>query len=140
MKKARLLAVSVMAAVLLLVSGCSIYGPPGKELGEEFSLAIGDSVEIKGQDLQIELVEVIEDSRCPSGAECIWQGRVSVKVKIVYQRDSYEMVLIQYGLYEGYDVESYQDYLFTFKVEPYPELNKKIRDSEYRLLIKVSQR
>jgi len=137
MKKASLLI--VVAATLLLVAGCFPFGSAGKELDEEFALSIGEAARINGEELRVEFVEVIEDSRCPSGATCIWQGRVSVKLEITYLGDPYDMVLIQYGLYDGYDTESYQGYQFTYKVEPYPEVNKQIDPSDYRLVMTVSK-
>ena len=51
----------------------------------------------------------------------------------------YDMVLIQSGLQYGYDTEIYQEYTFTYKVEPYPESEKGIRSRDYELLMTVTK-
>jgi hypothetical protein len=129
----------MLVSVLVLVAGCFPFGPDSQKLDEEFSIGIDDTARIKGEKLEITFMEVIEDSRCPEGAPCIWQGRVSVKLQIDYDGEFYDMVLIQYGLYDGYDTETYQEYTFTYKVEPYPESDKGIKSRDYELLMTVSK-
>jgi len=42
-------------------------------------------------------------------------------------------------LYYDYSQESYENYKYTFKVEPYPESDKIISDDDYRILLTVSK-
>ena len=137
MKKLSLL--TMLVGVLVMMAGCFPFGPDSQKLDEEFIISTDDIARIESEKLKITFVEVIEDSRCPSDATCVWQGRVSVKLEIDYDGELYDMVLIQYGLYDGYDTETYQEYTFTFKVEPYPESNKGIRNKDYELLMTVSK-
>ena len=127
------------AAVFLLLGGCASNGGLKASLGQQFSLSIGQSAQIEGEDLQIKFVEVVEDSRCPTDATCIWEGRVSVAVEIKEDNSPYKMVLIQPGMTDQYSEETYKEYLFTFKVEPYPEVDEEIAVTEYRLLLTVSK-
>ncbi len=127
-------------AVFLLLGGCVVT--PGKvevDLGQEFSLAIGQSAIISGENLEIKFKEVVEDSRCPEGATCVWAGRVSVIVEITENGAPYQMVLTHPGLTDEDAGETYKEYRLTFKVEPYPELGKEIATNEYRLLLTVSK-
>ena len=55
--------------------------PPVAE-GEEFQLAIGESVGVKGGIFIIEFSSVLEDSRCPMNARCVWEGNARVAVKV----------------------------------------------------------
>jgi hypothetical protein len=136
----RSLILAVLVSVVLLALGCfTPFGRVNAELGEEFDLDIGQSVKIKGEKLEIEFAEVIEDSRCAKDVTCIWQGRISLTLEITDDGDIYNMTLLQYGLFYGYDTETYQQYRFTFKVEPYPEENMKITDSDYRLVMTVNR-
>ncbi len=135
----RLSLLVVLISVLVLVAGCFPFGPDSQKLDEEFKISIDDTARIKGEKLEITFMEVIEDSRCPSDVTCIWQGRVSVRLQIEYNGDFYNMVLIQYGLYDGYDAETYQEFTFTYKVEPYPESDKVIKNRDYELLMTVSK-
>ena len=109
-------------------------------LGQEFSLAIGQGALIQSENLKIEFEDVIEDSRCPTGVVCIWQGRVSCVINITDTDSPYKMVLTEPGLTDQPNKEIYKNYQFTFHVQPYPEAGKQIAKDEYRLLLTVNKR
>lgn len=128
---------AIVAFVLL--SGCVGSTHEVKaHLDEEFSLRIGQTASIAGENLKIRFDEVVEDSRCPKGVTCIWAGRVSCIVQLTDSDSFYEMVLTQSGLTDQYAKETYRKYQFAFRVEPYPEEAKKIPSDKYRLLLIVS--
>ncbi|MBN1368703.1 MAG: hypothetical protein JW954_00520, partial [Dehalococcoidaceae bacterium] len=81
----------------------------GAVLDYGFPLAVGQKAVIASENLEIIFTEVMEDSRCPTGATCIWAGRVSVKVEFKDSDGSYEMALVQTGLSDDYAVETYRD-------------------------------
>jgi len=108
-------------------------------LGEEFSLAVGQSASITGEDLTIKFVEVIGDSRCPKDATCVWQGEVTVAIEITAGDSQYPMTLTQPGLTDEYSMDTYNEYEFAFTVQPYPEVEKLISVDDYELLIIVSK-
>ncbi len=127
-------------AALLLLAGCVVTPDgPKAELGQESSLSIGQSAVISGENLLIKFKEIAEDSRCPEGAICIWEGRVRVIVEITENGSPFEMVLTQPGLSDKYVEETYKEYRLTFKVEPYPEVGTVIATADYRLLLTVSK-
>ena len=109
------------------------------DLGEEFSLSIGQSATIKGQALRITFEDVIEDSRCPSDVTCIWAGRVSCIIKLVAGSAPYRMVLTESGLTDQYTSETYREYQLAFHVRPYPEAVQSIQRDEYRLQLIVTK-
>lgn len=130
----------VLVLFVLLVGGCaSAPGPKGVDLGEECTLAVGQSAVVAGGDLEIRFVEVLEDSRCPKGAACVWEGRVDCMVEVKEGDSSQQIKLTQSGLTDEYAEETYGDYRFAFKVEPYPEEGKEISSGEYGLLLRVSK-
>lgn len=53
------------------------------QVGEELFLGPGESATV--QDLTIRFVEVAEDSRCPLGVSCVWEGNARVVLETVYQ-------------------------------------------------------
>jgi len=129
----------VFFAVLLSVS--SACGHPNIEAGpgEEFSLAIGQKAIITGEDLEIRFKEVSEDSRCARDVVCVWEGRVVCLLEVTGGGVSEEITLTQPGLTDQPAQEYYQDYVFTFNVEPYPEeAEKPIKCSEYRLRLTLT--
>lgn len=52
-------------------------------LDKEFSLGVGQSATIEGERLVIEFETVLEDSRCPVNAVCVWAGNGKVELKIL---------------------------------------------------------
>ncbi len=128
-------------AIVLLLSSCisSVDGDEARP-GEEFSLLIGQSVEITGGNLDIKFVEVSEDSRCPRDVTCVWAGRVTAVVEISTGDSSQQLNLSQPGLTDAPAREKYGGYELTYKVEPYPEKAEvEITADEYRLLLIVSR-
>lgn len=47
-------------------------------LGSEFSLGIGREASLPSGDLRVRFDAVAEDSRCPTGVQCVWAGNVRV--------------------------------------------------------------
>ncbi len=130
----------VFAVLVLLFAGCA-GGSDRVEasLDQEFSLAIGERAVISGEALEIEFLEVLEDSRCARNVTCIWEGRVRCLVESAAGSTSEQKELVQPGLTDEYSIETYGDYQFTFRVEPYPEADQPIPEDEYRLLLTVSK-
>ena len=127
--------------MLPVLSGCT--GSPAvtkPALGQEFSLAIGQSATIAGEDLTIGFKDVVEDSRCPKNVTCIWAGRVSCIIDVSQAGKTEQTVLTEPGLTGGTVPEEYRNYTFAFRVEPYPEAGKQIAKSDYRLFLTVNKR
>ncbi len=127
-------------SIFLLLVSCTGTDELKTGLGQEFTLSIGQSAQIEGENLQVRFEEVLEDSRCPTGATCIWEGRVSLAVEIKDNGSPYKMVLIQSGMNNQYVSETYEEYQLTFKVNPYPELGTDMATDDYQLLLTVSER
>jgi alpha-glucoside transport system substrate-binding protein len=108
-------------------------------LGQEFSLAIGQSMSITGEGLAVKFPEVIGDSRCPKQATCVWQGEVSVIIEITDGDLQYPLTLTQPGLSDEYVMDTFHEYQFAFTVRPYPEAEKQISTDEYELVLIVSK-
>ena len=75
--------------LLALAGGCSGSQPVSDSAssevrtaatGEPFELAQGESVQVAGHSLRF--VDVVEDSRCPTGVTCIWGGRAKVRLSV----------------------------------------------------------
>lgn len=108
-------------------------------LGDSFSLAVGQSASIYGEDLGIKFVDIVADSRCPLEVECIWQGEVACLVEITHSGTGHQKVLTHPGLTNELSKAQFGAYQFTFSVEPYPKAGKEIKKSEYRLNLLVTK-
>jgi hypothetical protein len=76
----------VSACILLIPSwGCApIQTAVIVEPGVSFTLAPGQTAEVKRADTRVTFREVREDSRCPTDVTCVWAG--DAKVEIVISR------------------------------------------------------
>ncbi len=139
MKRGSFLFLAVLISTVLLSSCACASGGVEVALGQEFSLALGQSAVIKGENLEITFEEVIGDSRCPSDVECVWEGRATYLIQIADGSASYKLTLTEPGLTDQYAEETYRDYKIVSHLEPYPVSGKEISKDEYRLLLTVSK-
>lgn len=77
-------ALSFFAAFILIsgFSGCK-KDKDTFSLGEEVSIPINKSATLKdgNQTVKFEFSDIVEESRCPPKAICIWAGRVAVEIE-----------------------------------------------------------
>jgi len=75
----------VLFALLLIcnLAGADVSRDDAKvALGEEFSIEVGQSTVFVNKDLNIQILNILEDSICPEDAQCIWAGVVVIHVKV----------------------------------------------------------
>ena len=138
MRKPCLILLVAIAAVSLSL-GCGGNGEIKAGLGQEFSLAIGQSAAIEGEELEIEFSEVVADSRCAKGITCVWEGEVTCMVEITYRESVHRVALTEPGLGNWPAEKPFQEHRMTYHVEPYPEVGTDIAEDEYRLHLTVSK-
>ncbi|MGB3543376.1 hypothetical protein [Rubrivirga sp.] len=64
----------------VLVAGCAGSGDLEVVQGIPFGLEVGEVALADGH--EVRFLEVVEDSRCPDGAECVWAGKARVRVAV----------------------------------------------------------
>jgi hypothetical protein len=131
----------LLPALLLLLpaGGCSKHSAPlvVADLGQEFTLSVGESAVIGVEGLHLTFAEVVSDSRCPQGATCIWAGEVSCLLQVTDAESTYDKVLTQPGG-ASTSGDAFACYEVTFDVEPYPQLGTEIQAEDYRLHLTVN--
>jgi hypothetical protein len=137
----RLILAGLVLLPLLAAAGCfSLPDEINADMGEQISLSIGQSVSLAGGEIGIQFIGIVADSRCPTGATCIWQGEVTAVIDIDFGGTIHRKSLIEPGLSKTPSQSSFQEYRFTYSVKPYPTLDKEIKDSDYRLEIMVERK
>jgi|WetSurMetagenome_2_1015567.scaffolds.fasta_scaffold88289_1 hypothetical protein len=125
---------------VLLVTGCSLNtGLLKADLGQQTTVKVGQTLEVNNEPLKIKFSEVISDSRCPTGAQCIWQGEVSVRLEITFQNTKYTKVITQPGLTSDTSDAEFDGYSIKLNVLPYPAVGKKIESADYQLQTTVNK-
>ena len=116
-----------------------LIGTVGFSYAESDSVVSMDHFMIKlHQTLSVDSLDVefleIDDSRCPSDVTCIWEGRVSVTLRI-YNQTQYQTIILT-NEYPTFHVDSYD--ITLIDVLPYPISTKDITE-EYVITIGISK-
>ena len=80
--------------------------PKNIELNKEFTLEVGETAILKEDDLRIKFLEVVEDSRCPIGAQCIRGGSVRIKIDARYDNEK-NLGIYEVEIGDNNDINSY---------------------------------
>jgi hypothetical protein len=126
---------SIAGSAFLLCSVAACQNNPVS--GREFTLSVGQTANIPGEDLEITFTGVTSDSRCPSDVVCVWAGEVVCAVEIEEGTETSTVDFIHSGNNGHYSQMTYGNYQYTFKVEPYPVSGQGIADNEYKLFLTV---
>ena len=108
------------------------------QLDKSIELKYGEI--IKNTDYQISIVldSVLNDSRCPRGAECIWAGNAQVRFVYSSANSKVSFVLNTLSsfrtdsLIDGYRIK-------LEKLTPYPELGIEIKQADYKAEIEIKK-
>ena len=53
---------------------------------DSFELKIGKQKTGSHSKVKVKFISVIEDSRCPTGAQCVWAGNAKIKISVTSKR------------------------------------------------------
>jgi hypothetical protein len=126
----------------LLFFGCT-FAPASvpAELSKPFSIKVNQTALIDSEGLLIKLVEIPNDSRCPTDVMCVWAGEVSAKLEL--KKDTKEAFL-QPVLGASADNRSEAEFVgYLVKlvsVEPYPKMAGSMLQSDYSVTLLVSKK
>lgn len=144
------LSLSTLLVGLMLFAGCS--ASEGERSGrvkleEAFALKVGQRMEVVDEGVNVQLVQIVQDSRCPDGTQCIRAGEVTVELEL--SKEGKETAQLQlsgppFGALEGSEERSpvavWENYEITLQqVEPYPREGESIAKEDYEVTVKVSK-
>lgn len=132
---------SAIISFLFLFAATTASPPVTKEaaLDQEFEIKLGQQVSIKKEGLKISFSNVSEDSRCPTGVDCIWAGNGKVVLKLSKARKRAAWMTLNTGVdpkqddYREYDVK-------LVNLNPYPKKDSKIKKRDYVATLVVSRK
>jgi hypothetical protein len=115
-------------ATILLLSGMALTQTKNEK---EITVAIGASKSIPETTLEIKFVEVLEDSRCPEGVNCIWAGNARIRIEVSKDgKNPKAFELDTNGPTASIDFECFRIALKS--VAPYPKADKPTDRANYK--------
>ena len=97
-------------------------------------LAIGGTAIING--MKITPLSIVEDSRCPANANCVWAGRLLVSTRIESQGGGEEL---QLNLEMGKPVSVYGGWLTLANARPAKIAGETLEPRDYRFLYRFQK-
>ncbi|HEX7474483.1 MAG TPA: hypothetical protein VF318_00845 [Dehalococcoidales bacterium] len=139
--KIRLLLLGLGCLLVLAFTGCSSTNSNQIQasLGQQFTLPVGQTAVLNGENLSFQFVKVSGDSRCQKGVQCIQAGDAKCDMQFTYNNIASEVTLTDKGGTDGFTQSSYNQYNLSFRVDPYPEADKTISAADYKLLMTVTK-
>ena len=138
------LTLCVLASLALSV-GAAKRQPARKKimLDKNFVLRIGQEVLTADGKLSVKFMSVPEDSRCPTGVNCIWAGNVRVLLQATQAKSKPVKVELNTNprdtpAGEEADCGNYRIKLVS--VDPYPVQDQQLSAGDYRVTLVVSKK
>jgi hypothetical protein len=125
---------------LLLVAG---YSKGCKDQGtvavdEDFTLSPGDVVRVADSDIYLGFVRVVNESRCPTGVNCIRAGDVTVELAAGKDAGKPFEMKLDAGQKGPNKRQMGQHTIELHRVAPYPSADSKIEPGDYRVTLRVT--
>lgn len=97
-------------------------------------------IEYKGEHVQLCFDSLIEDSRCPSGVECVWAGAAIAKFSFSVNQDQHPVTLSTLDLHVFPSDTTLMGYKIAFiNLSPYPDININHDLSDYKAELRISK-
>lgn len=101
-------------------------------IDDEFEIKYGQTRILGIHNLTIRFIAVLEDSRCPIGLECVWEGNAEIKIEVNQKTFRLNTTL------EPKELE-FMDYkIRLISVYPYPVENEVINPDEYKIKLLIT--
>lgn len=132
----KIIKIGLTGALLLMLLSChknenaKIF-----KIGEIIEIELGKTVDNSHYGLSLS-VEDINDSRCPTGVDCFWEGTASVKFNLITQQGDYSFVLDTHeppNFINDTIIENLNYQLID--VLPYPDANENQKKQTVKILI-----
>lgn len=126
----------ILSVLFLFLTGWMQQSCETKEAGlnREFKLKVGQEMKVAEAGIKVGLNYVVEDSRCPTGVNCVWAGNAKVSVKLSKAKGdtSASATSVELNTYAGAKSSTYEGYeIRLVSLDPYPKEGVKIKKDDY---------
>jgi len=107
-------------------------------LEREFKIKYGQELTVKGEGLRVTFASLLDDSRCPINATCVWEGDAEILIG-VRRANAEESQIALHTNQKFSQAGTYRQYVIRLvALDPYPRADVENKESDYTatLLIK----
>ena len=107
-------------------------------LGQAFDIKVGQEASIFSQQLTLKFLSVSEDSRCPQGTICMWEGNGKVNIEVTATGQTSYVVELNTAMSLESEATYLNYYISLLDLRPYPSAESTIQQSEYIATVRVT--
>lgn len=113
---------------------------PSFELEKPFSLQVGEQkAAANTSDMVVHFTQVTDDSRCPKGVNCVWEGEAVAEL-VLGKLGTDTLALTYRPGREKASVGRASGYSFRLlEVNPYPEKGNTIKKEDYEIVLEIKK-
>lgn len=113
--------------------------PETERLNGEYTFKYGETQEFAKSKLSIAFMEVLEDSRCPTGVDCMWEGLAKIQLGITQGANESEQteLTLRSGQPDLAKTELADYQIELLEVNPYPKKGSKIAKEDYQIRLRL---
>ena len=132
-------ALLAFATALGVAPGCAANPTEIKTArpGQAFTLRVGESASVQGASLVIQFLEVAGDSRCPKGAQCVWEGDATVRISVRRGTGPAEKQDLHTSSREPAAQAGAVHLVRLMRLEPQPVIDRAIQQAEYEATLEI---
>jgi hypothetical protein len=109
-------------------------------LNEQFTIKAGHQVVIKGEKLSVQFSSVQNESRCPTGVQCVWEGNAAISIQVSKKRKKSVQAILNTNTTIQPNEVAYKKYRIKLLVlNPYPRIDEKIEPRDYEAVMIVTK-
>ena len=131
--------ISTLSFLLFIVLG--LFQPAETsnkvDLGQEFKIKNGEEVVIKAEKLRIAFRSMVNDSRCETGAVCVWAGNAEIAVEVAKNNKKPLMAKLNTSAPKEIDYKGFKIRLVA--LNPYPKVGDPINPKDYEATMIVTK-
>ncbi|HEV7904041.1 MAG TPA: hypothetical protein VGO96_09380 [Pyrinomonadaceae bacterium] len=132
-----------LAALVVCGAQAKVRARKTVRLNQNFVLRVGQEVLVAEQGLSVKFVSVPEDSRCPTGVNCIWAGNVRVQLQVTKAKSKpvkVELSLNPRDFPDGEAADCGNYKIKLVKVDPYPVADQQLKPGDYAATLSITKK
>lgn len=103
---------------------------------QKLTVRVGKQKKASRSKLNIKFVELIEDSRCPEGTQCVWAGNAKIKIQI--SKSGSETKTLELNTNNGAKGGVFDEYVINLTgLTPTPAANVRLNRNAYTASLTV---